>query len=72
MSDGEREIERSVLKHTFTYHNAMRWPDTVQNMLWTHRRCTPGSGNTQQSCSAKKNLLEIREKNGWTFDLPNP
>ena len=64
--------EHSRQTHTFTPHNAFRWPGTVELFLQGHRNCTPGNGDTAESCGAKRELLKIREENGWIFDIPRP
>lgn len=63
-------IERSQQTHIFKYHNAMRFPGTVQLMLQGHRKCTSGKGDSEASCSTKRGLLLIRQKAGWTFPVP--
>jgi len=62
--------EHSRETHTFRWHNAMRFPATVELMLHGHRNCTPGNGDTAESCTARRELLRLREENGWTFDIP--
>jgi hypothetical protein len=64
--------EISPARHTFTWHNAKRWPGTVELMLHGHRNCTPGTGETTESCTAKRMLLQLRTDNHWTFPIPRP
>ncbi|QLY31182.1 hypothetical protein H0264_01970 [Nocardia huaxiensis] len=57
--------ERSVLKHERgQFHQAMEYAGTIRSMLWSHRNCVAGNGDTAESCSRRTYLLEIRHQNG--------
>ncbi|MFE3054798.1 hypothetical protein [Nocardia sp. NPDC059239] len=53
-------------------HDAMRLSGTVEAMMWIHRNCVEGDGDTGQSCGRRQQLLELRMKSGWTWPLPKP
>lgn len=45
--------------------------DIVQMLLSTmHEDCTEGFGFTADSCSARRELLEARRENNWSFPVP--
>lgn len=54
-----RRMSASVLE--------LRYPDGVRNLLSRHRKCVPGDGHRPESCSARKQLLEIVEQRGWQW-----
>lgn len=62
--------EHSPQTHSFEWHDVFRFPETVEFFLSGHRDCFPGHGNVAFSCSKKLRLLEIRQRNGWTFPVP--
>lgn len=63
----------SVLKHhRMPEHDAMRLSGTVEAMLWIHRNCIEGDGDSEQSCGRRQQLLDLRTKYGWNWPLPKP
>ncbi|MVU78568.1 hypothetical protein GPX89_15090 [Nocardia sp. ET3-3] len=53
-------------------HDAMRLSGTVEAMMWIHRNCIEGDGDTEQSCARRQQLLALRCKYGWNWPLPKP
>ncbi|MEC3956577.1 hypothetical protein VMT65_26320 [Nocardia sp. CDC153] len=53
-------------------HGAMRLSGTVEAMMWIHRNCIEGDGDSEQSCARRQQLLDLRAKYGWTWPLPKP
>ncbi len=45
---------------------------TVELLLWAHRNCTQGYGDTPESCSARTQLLIRRYEQSWTWPIPGP
>lgn len=62
----------SVILHSEYTTRNLHMAGTVRTFLWTHRNCVAGPGTTKTSCSAREQLLTVREQNGWTFPVPPP
>lgn len=45
----------------------MEHAGTVESMLWTHRHCLEGDGDTAECCGRRAFLLELCRRNGWNF-----
>lgn len=58
----------------FAYPETLaHYPDAAYDWARSHRNCTPGDGETAESCSALRQLMEIHEQEeSWTWTFPKP
>lgn len=61
-----------VSHHRLPMSASMQSSNGVKILLWPHRFCVEGDGCQVSSCSARKQLLEIARKAGWSWLVDRP